>query len=259
MLWGRFPTHDGYQPEMPSKQLLRTVCEPFFEQMLVAVQQAVQAQNQQTSNNPGSFQDQVPCAGLCQPNREPSPEERSSIVHDSVFDKIPPPQEDGAFSRLFAFGSSSSNTEEESPRSGHWLTGSWTDAQTKASVESTAVQGSDDAESQYQDLVVEPPQRSDKQKTVTVCRHWKSKGYCRMQDQCKFLHPEHKCGVGLPGRGVGGEHTPNVGNLSDELALAAIDVKKKRAKNRKSKGKADMPTENMSVAEKLLEMPSIQQ
>jgi len=34
------------------------------------------------------------------------------------------------------------------------------------------------------------------QKTLMVCRHWKCKGFCRLGDQCKFLHPEHKRGVG---------------------------------------------------------------
>eukprot|EP00434_Breviolum_minutum_P035262 symbB.v1.2.031207.t1/scaffold3596.1/size57580/6 len=34
-------------------------------------------------------------------------------------------------------------------------------------------------------------------KTAVVCRHWKSKGWCRLGDECKFAHPEHKCGAGL--------------------------------------------------------------
>mmetsp|Transcript_43971 Transcript_43971/g.121667 ORF Transcript_43971/g.121667 Transcript_43971/m.121667 type:complete len:478 (+) Transcript_43971:79-1512(+) len=32
-------------------------------------------------------------------------------------------------------------------------------------------------------------------KSVMVCRHWKSKGWCRMEADCKFLHPEHKRGT----------------------------------------------------------------
>lgn len=34
------------------------------------------------------------------------------------------------------------------------------------------------------------------EKSVMVCRHWKSKGWCRMEDKCKFLHPDHKRGSG---------------------------------------------------------------
>jgi len=36
---------------------------------------------------------------------------------------------------------------------------------------------------------------------VMVCRHWKSKGFCRMGSGCKFSHPEHKCGVSVPENG----------------------------------------------------------
>eukprot|EP00929_Paragymnodinium_shiwhaense_P008920 TRINITY_DN112909_c0_g1_i1.p1 TRINITY_DN112909_c0_g1~~TRINITY_DN112909_c0_g1_i1.p1 ORF type:complete len:518 (+),score=71.71 TRINITY_DN112909_c0_g1_i1:72-1625(+) len=34
------------------------------------------------------------------------------------------------------------------------------------------------------------------EKSVMVCRHWKSKGWCRLEDSCKFLHPQHKRGTG---------------------------------------------------------------
>jgi hypothetical protein len=33
------------------------------------------------------------------------------------------------------------------------------------------------------------------EKSQMVCRHWKSKGWCRYESQCKFLHPANKCGV----------------------------------------------------------------
>merc|ERR1712032_1728454 len=43
------------------------------------------------------------------------------------------------------------------------------------------------------------------EKSVMVCRHWKSKGWCKLEAQCKFLHPEHKRGAGTLGNdGVGG-------------------------------------------------------
>merc|ERR1719215_2124832 len=37
---------------------------------------------------------------------------------------------------------------------------------------------------------------SELDKSIMVCRHWKSKGWCRMEDKCKFLHPDHKRGSG---------------------------------------------------------------
>ncbi|CAE8741034.1 unnamed protein product [Polarella glacialis] len=34
-------------------------------------------------------------------------------------------------------------------------------------------------------------------RSVVVCRHWKSKGWCRLESECKFSHPDHKCGTGV--------------------------------------------------------------
>lgn len=33
-------------------------------------------------------------------------------------------------------------------------------------------------------------------KSAMVCRHWKTKGWCKLVDKCKFLHPENKRGSG---------------------------------------------------------------
>jgi len=49
-------------------------------------------------------------------------------------------------------------------------------------------------------------------KSNVVCRHWKSKGWCRLEDKCKFLHPENNCSEGNivgskadgPGEGIVG-------------------------------------------------------
>lgn len=35
---------------------------------------------------------------------------------------------------------------------------------------------------------------ADAAKCVMVCRHWKSKGFCRLEQKCKFLHLQHKRG-----------------------------------------------------------------
>merc|ERR1719277_1550207 len=37
-----------------------------------------------------------------------------------------------------------------------------------------------------------PPVRKGE---IHVCHHWKSKGFCKMGDHCKFSHPENKKGV----------------------------------------------------------------
>jgi hypothetical protein len=44
----------------------------------------------------------------------------------------------------------------------------------------------------------EDSEPSDPEKSVMVCRHWRSKGWCRMEANCKFLHPENKRGVTAP-------------------------------------------------------------
>uniref|UniRef100_A0A7S1Q3G5 C3H1-type domain-containing protein n=1 Tax=Alexandrium catenella TaxID=2925 RepID=A0A7S1Q3G5_ALECA len=41
-----------------------------------------------------------------------------------------------------------------------------------------------------------------------VCCHWKNKGWCRYQDNCKFLHPLHKRGVGPTGGVKSSRSTP---------------------------------------------------
>lgn len=49
--------------------------------------------------------------------------------------------------------------------------------------------------------------------STMVCRHWKSKGFCRYNSQCKFLHPEHARGI----RGkvaTGTNHTPSMRKCS---------------------------------------------
>jgi hypothetical protein len=38
------------------------------------------------------------------------------------------------------------------------------------------------------------PTATGAEKSVMVCRHWKSKGFCKLEDKCKFLHPDHKRG-----------------------------------------------------------------
>merc|ERR1711887_171618 len=53
---------------------------------------------------------------------------------------------------------------------------------------------------------------SEPGKSTMVCRHWKSKGWCRLQSNCKFLHPEHKRGIAAP-RGCNSGST-NDGGMS---------------------------------------------
>jgi hypothetical protein len=52
----------------------------------------------------------------------------------------------------------------------------------------------------------EADQSSDVEKSTMVCRHWKSKGWCRLESKCKFQHPENKRGVAAAPKGNGHCH-----------------------------------------------------
>jgi len=84
---------------------------------------------------------------------------------------------------------------------------------------------------------------SDAERSVMVCRHWKSKGWCRLESKCKFLHPEHKCGVSAP-RGTSGSL------IGDGAGLPVTSVRRKKrgGKNRASRGQQGaLPIEDQSV------------
>merc|ERR1712228_604643 len=65
-----------------------------------------------------------------------------------------------------------------------------------------------EAKSQHEEMTAPTPpsaeQTSDIEKCTMVCRHWKSKGWCRLEENCKFLHPECKKGVSAPKGGSKG-------------------------------------------------------
>lgn len=83
-----------------------------------------------------------------------------------------------------------------------------------------------------------------------VCRHWKTKGWCRMESNCKFLHPEHKRGIAAP-KGCSLD-SANDGGMSEAVcrgmsttsglpgdvpSAAAMSCRRKRGgRNRSNKG-----------------------
>jgi len=137
---------------MMSRELLRQMCEPFFEKMTSALQQALHQQMHretqlaqvmcQPAGNTG-FHYQTPFFGF---------DKESTEASDSC-----------AFASLFSGMSSEGDSLDVSERKS---------------------EGSELA--------------SDVDRTPMVCRHWKSKGWCRLEANCKFLHPAHKCGVSAP-------------------------------------------------------------
>lgn len=59
-------------------------------------------------------------------------------------------------------------------------------------------------------------------KSPMVCRHWKSKGWCRLGVDCKFLHPEHKRGITAP-------------TETEILSASQVRRRKRGGKNRSTK------------------------
>jgi len=217
MLWGVAPLCDTYMlppaatvPNGISKEFVRKVCEPFFEEMLEAVHQAVLCQMQGHSDEASSESTQQQ---YHQYQAEPSTEDGSDV------------SEFGAFSTVFSCPSTGVS-EEGLP----------------VNIEPHCSQVVQRALSHGTD---------EKEANVMVCRHWKSKGWCRMEDNCKFLHTERKRGVGSVNGNKAGVMNGVCGNNAeisnsydqsniqlDELALIAACGKKKSAKKRKNKGKS---------------------
>merc|ERR1719428_2652378 len=79
----------------------------------------------------------------------------------------------------------------------------------------------------------EDSEPSDPEKSVMVCRHWRSKGWCRMEANCKFLHPEHKRGVTAPQAGAACTSISN-DVMQGEAAAPALSRRKKRGGRGKS-------------------------
>jgi len=239
---GSHPAYDGYMlpptasaPNGISKDFLRQVCEPFFEQMLVAVHQAVacqaihaQGQCQSDQVGPQSMQQQY------QP--EPSTEDGSEASAS----------ESAAFSAVF-----SSPSEE---RRTHVLACMPENMEPHSSQELQSELGSDEHE-----------------KNVMVCRHWKSKGWCRMKDECKFLHPGHKRGVGFANcdnadvmNGVRGNNAeicysfePSNIQSGEFPPISVDDGKKKAAKKRKNKGKPGILMAPEAIAGQTFGLPFV--
>jgi len=197
-------------PNGMSKDFLRQVCEPFFEQMLLAVHLAVQMQDQchRVQVVPEWVQQK------CQ--LEPSTEDESDISMGDF----------GANSTVFSSPSCYKIGEEEEV------------AKTRA----PAFMPTNIEPRCSQEVQSELPHGNDDWK---VCKHWKAKGWCRMGDKCKFLHKEstfhvgvaHGCELGHPNSvfGHSSERSENDDKSkihSYELALSAIGGKKKTGKRK---------------------------
>merc|ERR1719443_1394597 len=122
-------------------------------------------------------------------------------------------------SQPFQMFDEASTEAEESGAFSALLSGSSSPSAVEVGVESTFASMLDDSDP-----------ASDPEKTVMVCRHWRSKGWCRMEDKCKFLHPENKRGVAAP------SDVP----LADGEVAAAVSKRKKRGGKGRSRTQQGM-------------------
>lgn len=211
MCWGVSPgACRAPAPPLISKELLRKVCEPFFEQMLTALQHALQEQM--------LAGEQVPHAASQGMSETCAFHERAQIwtpVGPELDEESTEAEDGGAFASLL---SGSCSEEDTTPNMG-----------TKAHL------------SLEHALPEESEQPSDSEKSTMVCRHWKTKGWCRMESNCKFLHPEHKRGIAAPKACTTGDRSraacPGMSTSESEMPVAALARRKKRGgKNRSNKG-----------------------
>jgi hypothetical protein len=202
MLWGCAPASHGgglaqETPAEPlvSRELLRSVCEPFFEQMLTALQQALQqTQKQQFSKEAQIMQPTLQMTKISSFQSASRPISHQLSHLDPMLDEESTEAEElGAFASLLS-GVSSENEESDV-------------ASAKPPQEASEVAPESIPDSMANSLAPSVPSKeesnlnSDQEKSTMVCRHWKSKGFCRLESKCKFQHPEHKRGVTAPKSG----------------------------------------------------------
>jgi len=234
MWWGLCPKAP-VQPAV-SREHIRMVCEPFFEQMITDLQNALQtpmheheeAEVMQTmveTTKNACFQAVFQSTSL--------PLFQARPVDPMLDEESTDADDYGAFASLFSSPSSESegcgavefNAHETfmmpPPTPGHF------------SSEDSTLPG-------------------DSEKSSMVCRHWRSKGWCRLESNCKFLHPEHKCGVSAPNAGsdAGGvmsrAECPDINTILSRADSTSTQVgvipamvarrKKRGGKNRSTKG-----------------------
>eukprot|EP00928_Gymnodinium_smaydae_P048769 TRINITY_DN32645_c0_g1_i1.p1 TRINITY_DN32645_c0_g1~~TRINITY_DN32645_c0_g1_i1.p1 ORF type:complete len:444 (+),score=107.41 TRINITY_DN32645_c0_g1_i1:83-1414(+) len=76
------------------------------------------------------------------------------------------------------------------------------------------------------------------EKSAMVCRHWKSKGWCKLEDGCRFMHPEHKRGSSGPlGAESAGPTGAAVRGTPQELAGPAAGGKGAPARSTRRAGR----------------------
>lgn len=87
------------------------------------------------------------------------------------------------------------------------------------------------------------------EKSVMVCRHWKSKGMCKLGNSCKFLHPDHKRGSGMAAVGSLPQRGGEGGAGTDEASPEEAGGRSRRAgRTRRGRPMSTFPSAPVSAA-----------
>jgi hypothetical protein len=167
------------------------VCEPFFEQMLTALQQALQQQQQQKQG----------CADQVCSTQGQARHTSYHFPQAKQLDPMPDDDESTDAEDCGAFASLLSGPSSEDENSSVTLA--------KPSDSQAMIPEAQDPECAALSHTTqdESDQASEPEKSTMVCRHWKSKGWCRLGSNCKFQHPDHKRGVAVSKGGSSGTAT----------------------------------------------------
>lgn len=269
MLWGRVPPYDmkpmASATPVVSKEFLRAVCEPYFEQMLEAVQHALLLQFQHASQEQAQYAMHISQSaaslstsghlGDCK-SAELLP---SPMGQQSTHREEPSTADGSEFSELGAFSAGAFSGEIPTFSAGAFsalCSAATEEEHAKSFCTSSGLREPQIIERNLICTESEMGLVSDQESHDMVCRHWKSKGWCRLEDKCKFSHPAHKRGIRSI-NGASGEANADMGGLLcfgndasvpwepntgqgltlTQMSLSASDYKKKPGKKRKSKGK----------------------
>jgi len=210
-------------PAELSPELMRTVCAPYFEQICASVSMDQLPATSMGYVSPSSQKCRAELRAMCEPffdqmvtalhqsiSQSPSdpgfqPIFYPMMQYSRMDDQSTDAEDSCAFTSLFSGASSpTSFKSEESPRS----------------LKSEEFETSGDVA-----------------KSIMVCRHWKSKGFCRMESKCKFLHPEHKCGIDVAG--------PNGSAAGGQLDITARPKKNRGGRNKSTRGQEPLNIEEV--------------
>jgi len=200
---------------------LQAVCNPVLERMLTRIADNVDVL--------GAVEPSVTyrlVQTLCQPFFEQVVETLSREISCVDWSDMAWQQEAEAGKQVLSLGRrlqhlEEDTTDDDSPFATLFSSdGEDCDSEDKQSMEVLSQQRPIDPKSAF----VEAPR--DVEKSQMVCRHWKSKGWCRYESQCKFSHPAGK-------RGISGK---GLEDHSDVPSLPIRSTRKRGGKNKASVG-----------------------